>query len=77
MNWKPIETAPKDRRIMLYYPQQIFNGVNIIFGKWDKDKYHKNPKPYFTHDFERIYGVGKTRFNQPTHWNEIPDAPIN
>lgn len=74
MHWKPIETAPKDRRICLYYPGQLFTDVYTVFGKWQKDTYAKKPRPYWTNDLERIRGVSVTRTQQPTHWADV-DTP--
>ncbi len=69
--WKPIKTAPKDRRILLFYPRQIFIGIHIIVGKWESDSYIKHPKPYWEHDLYHLSGKIATRNNQPTHWMEL------
>jgi hypothetical protein len=39
-NWKPINTAPKDRRILLYYPEPT-NAPNIIIGYAGEHNGHK------------------------------------
>lgn len=71
--WKPIETAPKDgARILLYFP--VFgNSACKEFGYWEIQKHHKNPKPYWTGDRERIFGVLWYRNQQPTHWMILED----
>lgn len=80
MKWKPIETAPKDREILLWFTTD--NGRACI-GKWDENKYHHIPKPYWTCDIVLIWGVIKIRKCQPTHWCEIEpplvgnDVPID
>lgn len=63
----PIETAPKDRAILLYYPtrKKWLNGI------WEDQRYHKTPNPYwrtFT-----AFGVTSDRANEPTYWAEIAD----
>lgn len=67
--WQPIETAPKDKRIMLFIPS-----VGSVFGKWDNQKYHTKPKPYWTTDRTHM-GTFWHRDNQPTHWQPEPKAP--
>jgi hypothetical protein len=67
MNWKPIETAPKDRDIVLWVPER---GPDI--GRWDMQPFHKLPKPYWVASgSERMFGVAWMRAHQPTHWCEI------
>lgn len=71
--WQPIETAPKHaKRLLLYFP--IYKGF-AVFGRWDDDKYAKTPRPYWTHDMVRGYGVHETRKHQPTHWMPEPEPP--
>ncbi len=74
MNWKPIESAPKDgTTILLYYPNE---GSVITSGwweetprEWDKDwgewKIAKLPS----------HGCGccSDDNSEPTHWMELPD----
>lgn len=71
MNWQPIETAPKDKRVMLYFPKR-----GPVFGRWDSDAYAKTPRPYWSHDNERLFGITDARKNPPTHWAPQPDPPI-
>lgn len=70
MNWQPIETAPKDRRILLYFPG-LFSDATVYCGKWDDDRYNKRPRPYWTADCEHFAGKTRLRDHQPTHWAEI------
>lgn len=74
-NWKDIETAPKDTRILLFYPSQLFNKINVITGKWDEDRYAKNPHPHWQHDLSLLSGRTETKANQPTHWMPLPEEP--
>jgi len=73
MKWQPIETAPKNVRILLWYPVSIFTGINIVAGKWDTDKWAVKPRPYWSNDLEQLRGVRSTRENQPTHWMLLPE----
>lgn len=73
--WQPIETAPKDNRILLGWVVGIFTGINCVIGRWNNDSYAKKPRPYWTHDLERLTTVYGTRSNQPTHWMPLPEPP--
>lgn len=57
--WQPIETAPRDRRILL------FNHVTIYIGGWYVSEYIK--------DGIWINELGDT--THPTHWQELPWNP--
>ena len=70
MKWQPIETAPKDKDILLFCPR-----LGVVRGCWNDCKYHKNSKPYWTNDRADIFGVRYTKSDQPTHWMPLPDAP--
>lgn len=70
MEWQPIATAPKDADVLLYCPRR-----GVVRGKWDDCRYARNPKPYWSHDRERIFGTRETRDDQPTHWMPLPEAP--
>jgi hypothetical protein len=74
-DWLPIDTAPKDRRILLGYAEPVFNGIYCIIGAWEFDKFAKNPRPYFTHDLYRLRGIVETRCQQPIAWQELPTKP--
>lgn len=71
MNWQPIETAPKDRRILLYYKDKLFNGIHCAFGRWEKEEWNKKPSPHWTHDLSHLSGRYATIHNQPTLWAEV------
>ena len=70
--WLPIDTAPKDgTEILMACP-----GLGVCGpGKWNKNKYSKKPRPYWTHWGERIWGSLRIRGDQPTHWQPMPEAP--
>jgi len=71
--WQPIETAPKDERILLYRPTSP-EWWRVIGGMYDSDEYAKKPKPYWTVD---NWALGKLeqRQNAPTHWMPLPEPP--
>lgn len=73
MNWQPIETAPKDKRILLFRPTA--NGWwRIMGGKYDSNEYARNPKPYWSADNWSI-GMRDQCQNTPTHWMPLPEEP--
>jgi len=68
--WQDISTVPRNgTRIMLYR-----NG-HYVFGNWDDDRHAAKPRPYWSHDSERIFGTVDARKNPPTHWRPLPPAP--
>lgn len=73
--WHPIETAPKDRRILLGFSEELFIGISSVFGKWESDQYATYPKPYWRHDLTRLCGIKVCRNHPPTHWMELPEKP--
>lgn len=66
MNWQPIETAPKDRELL------IWRGRPCI-ARWDDQRYHKTPRPFWN-DYG-VFGVVWMRDNPPTHWMPLPEPP--
>lgn len=76
MQWRPIETAPKDRRVMLYRPTHNNAWLlTVSAGQYDDDRYAKKPRPYWGSDVERVWGVLACRDNPPTHWMPLPEPP--
>lgn len=74
MSWQPIETAPKDRRILLWIPDGPWSCCSI--GEWDDDRYAlKKSRPYWRSTEERTQGIRWMRDRQPTHWAELPEGP--
>lgn len=74
MSWKPIDTAPKDRRILLWFDVKIHAGA--CFGRWDDERYKRSPNPHFVaSELEHLFGKIWMRENQPTHWDEVPEGP--
>lgn len=71
-NWKAIETAPKDRRILLS------KGGRGLFaaGKWDSDEFAKNPRPYWRTDIQSWMGIRWMRAHRPTHWMDPSEVKL-
>lgn len=71
--WKPIDTAPKNKRILLY--RDMNRTYEIVVGKYKSQKYHSRPRPYWSTDTERIWGISDLRSYPPSHWQELPLPP--
>lgn len=72
--WRPMDTAPVDRRIMLKRPR--WHGgptatMAVCIGRYDRQQFHKSPKPYWTDD-QAFYSVVENRKSTPVGWREIP-----
>lgn len=67
MQWQPIDTAPKDRLILLFWPATGGMSIRIACGKWDHDEYARRPKPYWTSD-RKFIGVREHRDRPPIAW---------
>jgi hypothetical protein len=71
--WQPIETAPKDRRVLGFHPS---HGVGLMF--WQTMTVGQ---PYADEAVEtsgwRILGmfIAPGDFDQPTHWQPLPAPP--
>jgi hypothetical protein len=75
MNWKPIETAPKDKRILLFYSDESRVHSRVVCGAWNDDKYNRKPRPYWSNDLVSIFGLNYARAHVPTHWMTLPEKP--
>lgn len=72
LDWRPIETAPKDGSAVLVWPP-TWRGV-ISVARWDTDYRTRGPgNPYW----RRIdaHAVMDSRNNPPTHWAPLPAGP--
>jgi hypothetical protein len=73
IEWQPVETAPKDERILLWYPKwDGLEGV-VVVGCWHRDEFGRPPQPHWTNDSSLDWEY--TYHHQPTHWRRIPEAP--
>lgn len=69
--WQPIETAPKDREIWLWFPTMLRGHMTV--GRWEDDRYAKKPKPYWAGSVRGR--VNEYRDNPPTLWQPLPTQP--
>ncbi len=74
MTWQPIDTAHKDQRVLLYYPQKIFD---VVCGSWQTEKHARKPRPHWRNDSSHILGIHANRQIQPTHWMALPNDPAH
>ena len=74
MTWQTIDTAPKDQRVLLYYPQRIFG---VVCGSWQTEDHARKPRPHWRNDSSHLLGIHATRQIQPTHWMALPNAPAH
>ena len=67
-NWQPINTAPKDRRILLAYESDLFllKKSNIITGQWN------DANEIWEHDLCSNYSLDSIKEFQPIAWQELP-----
>jgi hypothetical protein len=61
MNWQPIETAPKDKWVLVYEP----DWPHLMVAKWVCDNMWK---------YARENG-GVYLTCCPTHWMQLPEPP--
>lgn len=73
MEWQKIETAPKDRYVILYRPTAPA-WLMIAEGKWDDQAYHKKPRPFWYCPWAIAYSH-EIREHAPSHWMSLPKAP--
>lgn len=69
-NWRPMDQAPKDKRIILHYPDRE---SMVAIGTWNDDRYSKRPRPFWSN--ERDSQVAMQRWHQPDKWMPLPDPP--
>lgn len=65
--WQQIATAPKDGTRILGS-----NGHVVDIFRWESQRYHKRPNPYWERSFYPVY---YDRKHQPTHWMPLPEPP--
>ena len=73
--WMQIRTAPKDQRILLWYPRPLFNKIHVIAGQWQRSSFARKTEPYWKHDLTEMFGVNTVRKQIPTHWQPLPGDP--
>lgn len=63
MDWKPIETAPQWRIVLVYDPTERISEDNIFKAEW------------FDGHWREISVDGCGEYLNPTHWMELPPFP--
>ncbi len=72
--WQPIETAPKDGRSVLT-ARRYGASAMVVISRWETQKYHCKPRPYWSCAEERYLGIQWAREVPPTHWMPLPPHP--
>ena len=65
MEWKPIETAPKDKSVMLFTPYGLIYCGKLRYGNLGEP----------SQDTYAWRCDSSGRFANPTHWMPLPTAP--
>ncbi len=82
--WQPIESAPKDKYIILTNGDKVGQGVwhdgggRHCFSKYTGSHHFGSHLPYcdyWSKDGANPFGVPYFGNGQPTHWMPLPDAP--
>lgn len=68
--WKPIETAPKDRWILLAFPNRV-----VAYATWIEDSGHLGQFDERSGWFGYWQGYGFMSMHSPSHWRDLPNAP--
>lgn len=71
--WLPIESAPKDERILVVH--NMTTGYRVTVGVWVDDRYNKKPRPYWGGEVADVWGVVVARKNPPLYWMPLPSPP--
>ena len=66
---QPMESAPKDRRIVVWTPHC---GGTWTGAKWYEDRYAVRPRPYW--DVDCISFVTPKREHPPVGWIDLPSG---
>ncbi len=74
MNWKPIETAPKDGTPIILWAKNLLHGGygragNYVIGRWMQHDIE------WWHVDDGKFGPYPLRGPSPTYWMPCPDPP--
>jgi hypothetical protein len=81
-NWQPIETAPKEREILLFRDDAgVFTGIWTSFSSFatEKECDEADEETLFSEDwfYGDYRGFGRLEGSEvPTHWMELPLVPL-
>ena len=70
MEWRPIESAPKDGT-----PVLAVRNDEIIIAYWHRDQYAMKPRPYWHGTDKHYRGATFCRQNPIAHWMPLPAPP--
>lgn len=70
LGWRPMETAPKNKIIMLRRPT-AWEWGRVTPGKFNSDEYAKKPRPYWEM-WLKIGSVTESRLWEPDGWMPLP-----
>lgn len=65
MGWRPIETAPKDKRVL------VWSGQELYAARWAKNPY-TNDEAWIVAEWGED---GDQALVRPTHWMPLPEPP--
>lgn len=74
-NWQSIETAPKDKYILIYRTPEPYQIIDIFIARWSEiyenfyvfGTYRERPDEYSEPNV--------TVVRNPTHWMPLPEPP--
>lgn len=77
MNWQPIETAPKNVKVLVYRPDQAYfvayfqdDATDPYFSEGDEESDFNGA--WVTYDGKMDYRI---RYGGLTHWMPLPEPP--
>lgn len=70
MNWQPISSAPKDKRVL------VWTGQDIYAAQWAKNPY-TDEEAWVVGRFWVVGGEEDDQLilKNPTHWQPLPEEP--
>lgn len=73
IQWRPIETAPKDGTTILVYLENEIPKIKSVF--FDEDNRGRGNWVYNAVGHRGVYIKHDTILYNPTHWAPVPDPP--
>ena len=72
MNWQPIETAPTNKRVLIFIPKAeilgsaVYRAIKVVDLGATESRWHVSA----------LYGgIDIDPFYAPTHWMPLPEPP--